>query len=147
MRRRHGLVDPAERLEQRVRGCRIRDVIALARKGAEAHLDEVVATVAEGNFRGMQVEMGGDGGASRRRSRAWIKAQRIAGRGLDRLDDLGRWRQGRFVGVELDPALLVRRLLAGSVRFEAPKGLFQEAFRHSSKNVSMARRGLTFCSR
>jgi hypothetical protein len=47
MRGRYRLVDPAERLEERVRGCRIGDVIAFARKCAEAHLDEVVAAVAE----------------------------------------------------------------------------------------------------
>ena len=49
-RRRHGLMDPAERLEQRVRRGRIRDVIALARKCPEAHLDEVVAAVAESHL-------------------------------------------------------------------------------------------------
>jgi hypothetical protein len=113
----------------------------------------------------MKIEMCGDGGAGRRRSRAWIKAQGIACRGLDRLDHLGRRRQRRFVGVELGPALLIRRLLARRIRFEAPKGFLQEAFRHlrdqpdddhrigahtrlaSSKKVSIASRGLTFCSR
>src|SRR5216684_1276133 len=81
------------------------------------------------------------------RRRAWVKAQRLVGSGFDRLDHPRRRRKGRLVGVELDPALTVGRLLARDVRLKAGEALSQEAFRHSSRNVSRASRGLTFCSR
>src|SRR4029077_19966293 len=85
MRSRHRFVDPAQRLEQGVGRGRIRDMVTLADKRPETHLDEVVGAIPEGNSRWIYVEVGGDGRARGCRGRAWIQPQRISGRGLDGL--------------------------------------------------------------
>src|SRR5947209_9841608 len=109
-------------------------------------LDQLIPAVADEDVRRIHPEVSGYRIARRRRARARIEAERIVGRCLDRFEHLRRRGQWRFVGVELDPALAVGRLLARNVGLETVEALPYEAFRHSSKNVSRASRGLTFCS-
>ena len=142
-----GLVHAAKRLEERIGGGRIGNGIAGARERAEAHLDQLVSAVAHDHLRGFEFESPGDGLARRLRGWARIEAERIGRGSLDRLDHPRRGRQRRLVGVELDPALTIRRLLAGRVGLEPLERPPYDAFRHSSRKVSKANRGLTFCSR
>ena len=60
--------------------------------GAEAHLDQVVAAVAERNLRRLEPEMRRDRLARRCGICARVEAQGLAGRRLDGCDDFRRWR-------------------------------------------------------
>jgi len=142
IRHRDRFMDRAQWLEQRIRRRRVGDVVALAGECPEAHLDKLIATVAQGHLRRPQVEVGGDCSPGGCGGRAGVQAQRIPGSGLDRLDDLGRRRQRRFVGVQLDPVFAIRRLVAGDVGFEARKGFLQEAFRHLRRSTCLEKKTL-----
>src|SRR5881409_120387 len=125
-----GLVDPAQRLEQRVGRGRKGDGVARAGEGAKAQLDQLVAAVADGYPRRLEPEPAGDRFAGGLRGRAGVEPQRVVRRVLDRLDDPRRRRQRRLVGIELHPARAVRRLLARDVGVEALEAPPQDAFRH-----------------
>src|SRR5205823_931342 len=140
-------MDAAQGLEQRIGWRRVRDAIAGAGERAEAHLDELVAAVAEHDLLSPHAVMGRDGASRGRSGRAWIQAQLVVGGVANRLQHSRRRRQRRLIGVELHPPLAVGRLLAGDVWAKVAERVLQEAFRHSSKKVSRASRGLTFCSR
>src|SRR2546430_17724570 len=146
MSRRHSLVDPAQWLEQWVSRCRVGDPIACAGKGSKAHLDQLVTAVADRDLRGRQLKAHGDRLPRRLRGWARIEAKRVRPGRPDRLDQLRGGRNGRLVGVELDPTLAVGRLLARGVSLIPLERPPYDAFRHSSKKVSKARRGLTACS-
>src|SRR5207248_2219883 len=113
----------------------------------EAHLDQLVSPVAHRDLGRVEIEAPCDGFASGLSGRARVQAKRVGHRRLDRLKYVRRRRHRRFVGVELDPTLTVRRLLAGRVSLKALERPPYDAFRHSRRKVSNARRGLTFCSR
>src|SRR5437773_1426161 len=143
----HSLMHAAQGLEQWIGWRRVRNAIAGARERTEAHLDELVAAVAERDLLRLYMVVGGDGVSCRRRGRARIQAQLVVGRVADRLEHSRRRWERRLVGVELHPPLAVRRLLAGEVGVKVAERLLQEAFLHSRRKVSKASRGLTFCSR
>ena len=140
-------VDCRDRLQERVSGRGEGHPVPGAGEGPEAHLDQLVGAVAEHDHFGREAEVAGDRLPGGRRARARIEAQPVAGRGLDGLDDPRRGPYRRLVGVELDPVLVIGRLVARAVGLEPGQRPPQEAFLHSRRKHSRASRGLTFCSR
>src|SRR5205085_9368704 len=102
----------------RVRRRRVSDRVPGAGEGAEAELDQLVAAVADDDVAGWELEPARDRLPSGCGRRARVEPQRVGGRRLDRVEHPGRGRQRRLVGVELDPAFAVGRLLAGDVRLK-----------------------------
>src|SRR5207237_9655189 len=116
------LVDAAQWIEQRVGRRRIGDAIACAGERAKAHLNELIAAIAEGDLVWLQAEVLRDRDPGGLSGWARVEAKGVVGSLADRLDDPWRRRQGRFVGVELDPILAVGRLLTRKVGLAAGEG-------------------------